>query len=55
MLRKLRKLLRDESGPEIVEWALVTAVLLLATGVLLAQIYDEVLVVMRGILAQLLR
>jgi len=55
MLRELRRFLRDQSGPEIVEWALVTAVLLLATGVLLAQIYDEVLLVMKGILAQLLR
>jgi len=55
MLSELRRLLRDESGAEIVEWALVTAVLLLASGVLLAQIYDEVLAVMRGILVQLLR
>ena len=55
MLIKLREFLRDETGPELVEWAVVTVVLLLATGVLLSQIYDRVIEVMTGILVQLTR
>ena len=55
MLIKLRDFLQDESGPELVEWAVVTVVLLLATGVLLSQIYDRVIEVMTGILVQLTR
>jgi Flp pilus assembly pilin Flp len=55
MLIKLREFLQDETGPELVEWAVVTVVLLLATGVLLSQIYDRVIEVMTGILVQLTR
>jgi len=53
MLTRFRKLVLDESGPELVEWAVVTVVLLLATGVILSQIYDRVIEVMVGILVQL--
>jgi len=53
MVERYRRFLRDESGPELVEWAVVTAVLLLATGVILSQIYDQVIAVMVGILKQL--
>jgi Flp pilus assembly pilin Flp len=55
MVEAFRKFIVDESGPELVEWALVTLVLLLATGVILGQIYDRVIEVMVGILLQLTR
>jgi len=55
MSRRLKTLLRDEAGPELVEWAVVTVVLLLATGVVLTQIYDQVIEVLVGILVQLTR
>ena len=55
MLERLTGFLQDERGPELVEWAVVTVVLLLATGLLLAQIYDRVIDVMRSILLQLTR
>jgi Flp pilus assembly pilin Flp len=55
MLIELREFLQDETGPELVEWAVVTVVLLLATGVLLSQIYDRVIEVMTSILVQLTR
>jgi Flp pilus assembly pilin Flp len=53
MSRELRRFLLDQSGPELVEWALVTVVLLLATGLILVQIYDEVLALMQSILMEL--
>lgn len=31
MIRDLRRLLRDETGPELIEWAVVTIILLVAT------------------------
>jgi hypothetical protein len=55
MSRRLKALLHDEAGPELVEWAVVTVVLLLATGVVLTQIYDQVIEVLVGILVQLTR
>lgn len=55
MGERLHRFLRDERGPELVEWAVVTLVLLLATGVILSQIYDQVIQVMVGILQQLTR
>jgi len=55
MGKELQRFLLDESGPELVEWALVTLVLLLATGLILVQIYDQVIEVMKGILTQLTR
>ena len=53
MTKQLRRFVLDEDGPELVEWALVTIVLLLATGLILIQVYDEVLRVMQSILLQL--
>ncbi len=53
MVKELQRFLLDESGAELVEWALVTVVLLLSTGLILIQIYDEVIKVMEGILVQL--
>jgi len=55
MVKELRRFFVDEDGPELVEWAVVTIVLLLATGLILSQIYDQVLAVMEGILVQLTR
>lgn len=55
MSTRVRQFLQDERGPELVEWAVVTVVLLLATGVILSQIYDRVIEVMVGILIQLTR
>jgi Flp pilus assembly protein TadG len=54
MVERLRRLWSDESGPELVEWAMVTIVLLLATGIILIQIYNEVIDVMERILTQLI-
>ena len=55
MSERFRRFLQDQEGPELVEWAVVTVVLLLATGVILSQIYDRVIEVMVGILVQLTR
>jgi len=54
MVEEVRRFLLDESGPELVEWAMVTMVLLLATGLILIQIYDEVIRVMEQLLQQLI-
>jgi Flp pilus assembly pilin Flp len=54
MFKTLTKFLRDERGPELVEWAILTLVLLLASGLILIQIYNEVLAVMERILMGLL-
>ena len=40
---------RDETGPELVEWAVVTAVLPTATVVFIIALRDEVLAVMSDI------
>lgn len=53
MSKELKRFLLDQSGPELVEWALVTIVLLVATGLILVQIYDEVLALMQSILMEL--
>lgn len=41
MIRELKRFWQDESGPELVEWAVVTVILILATYVILGQIGDE--------------
>lgn len=41
MLQELRRFLRDEAGPELVEWAVVTIILLVATIVILRAVGDE--------------
>lgn len=38
MLAELRRFLADNSGPELIEWAVVTVVLLAATFVILVAI-----------------
>lgn len=41
MVQELRRFLRDESGPELVEWAVVTVILILATFAILQAIGGE--------------
>ena len=41
MLRELQRFVKDESGPELVEWAIVTLILILATFAILQLIGDE--------------
>jgi len=50
MVRELKRFIQDESGPELIEWAVVTIILLLATIVILgairtalADIYNNIL------------
>ncbi len=40
MLDEFRRFLYDDSGPELIEWAVVTVVLLAATFVILVAIGD---------------
>ena len=35
MMREFQRFLKDESGPELVEWAVVTIILLVATVIIL--------------------
>jgi len=56
-MRELGRFLSDESGPELVEWAIVTVILVLATyliiqaiGDQLSDIYREILRVLQQIL-----
>ena len=53
MVKQLHRFALDESGAEIIEYAVVTVILLLSTGLILSQIYDTVLDVMIGILKEL--
>jgi Flp pilus assembly pilin Flp len=55
-MRELRRFLFDESGPELVEWAIVTVILVLATvlilgaiGTQLTAMYQRILDLLRGI------
>lgn len=41
MLQELKRFLADESGPELVEWAVVTVILILATFAILQAIGGE--------------
>ena len=50
---ELQRFLRDEAGPELVEWAVVTIVLLAATVLVLREIGAELERVYRDILAEL--
>ena len=56
MIWELKRFLKDESGPELVEWAVVTVVLILATfailqliGGELTRIYNVILDTLKGI------
>lgn len=41
MIQELRRFYEDESGPELVEWAVVTVILILATFAILQAIGGE--------------
>jgi len=49
-MRELRRFLSDESGPELVEWAIVTVILVLATYLILQAIGDKLTDIYREIL-----
>ena len=53
MIEELQRFVRDETGPELVEWAVVTLVLLTATVVVLLQIGDALKAAFQGILNEL--
>lgn len=55
MIQELQKFVKDESGPELVEWAVVTIILLLATVPILMAISDELKRIFEDILTQLER
>ena len=50
---ELQRFLRDEAGPELVEWAVVTIVLLAATVLVLREIGAELERIFGGILDEL--
>lgn len=56
MIAELKKFFEDETGPELVEWAVVTVVLILATfavlqliGGELTRIYNKILETLQSI------
>ena len=49
-MSRLRRFLADESGPELVEWAIVTVILVLATYLILQAIGDQLSAIYREIL-----
>jgi len=49
-MRELRKFLSDDRGPELVEWAIVTVILVLATYLILQAIGDQLSAIYREIL-----
>lgn len=53
MLDEFRRFLYDDSGPELVEWAVVTVILLLATVLILGAIGDALSARFKCILAEL--
>ena len=55
MTKELQRFFGDESGPELVEWAVVTIILLVATVPVLMAITDELKRIFEGILTQLER
>ena len=52
-IEQLKTFVLDESRAEVIEYAVVTFILLLSTGLLLREIYDTVLEVMKQILVEL--
>ena len=55
-MQELKRFLRDESGPELIEWAVVVVILILATfailqliGGELSRIYNVILNTLKGI------
>jgi Flp pilus assembly pilin Flp len=55
VIKELQRFLRDEAGPELVEWAVVTLILLAATVVVLREIGAELTRAYQAILAELQR
>ena len=53
MVRELKRFIQDESGPELIEWAVVTIILLLATIVILGAIRGALADIYRNILGYL--
>lgn len=53
MVRELKRFIQDESGPELIEWAVVTIILLLATIVILGAIRTALADIYRNILGYL--
>jgi len=56
VIQELRRFFADESGPELVEWAVVTVILILATfailqsiGGELTNIYNQILTALRSV------
>jgi len=50
MMRELRRFWTDESGPELIEWAAVVVILLLATILILGAIGDQLSAIYKEIL-----
>jgi len=53
VIKELQRFLRDEAGPELVEWAVVTIILLAATVPVLLAIRSELVRIFNSILTQL--
>jgi Flp pilus assembly pilin Flp len=53
VIQELRSFWEDEAGPELVEWAVVTIVLLAATAVVLMQVGDALEASFQDILNEL--
>lgn len=49
-MSRLKRFLSDERGPELVEWAIVTVILVLATYLILQAIGDQLSAIYREIL-----
>jgi Flp pilus assembly pilin Flp len=58
MLSELKRFVQDESGPELVEWAVVTVILILATFAVLQAIggqLNQIYLRIRDTLGQILQ
>jgi Flp pilus assembly pilin Flp len=53
MVQEIKRFIHDDSGPELIEWAVVTIILLLATIVILGAIRGALADIYRNILAYL--
>jgi Flp pilus assembly pilin Flp len=53
MIERLRSFWRDESGPEMVEWAVVTIILLAATVAILIAIRDDLIAMFHAVFTRL--
>ena len=53
MLQEFKRFVHDDSGPELIEWAVVTVILLLATLLILGAISDSLSEIYNEILTHL--